>query len=180
MNTLNLKAIVAICGALFHPVTLAQGFTQVPAPVVRARRAQPELVRTFSTEINKGKRALAEVRKDTDNLYIEFVELTFEQVCAVVEPKSKKIFANFEQHIRSVEETIKLVLDEPDMPAFAVTEMRGYLREIAKTRNSVARLNGFLRQLEPAAVVFKGSVDISVLEELAATTTEKLGSMQLH
>lgn len=183
MNTLNLKAMAAICGALLHPVTLAQGFTQQPAPVVRARRVQiaPADVRLYAAEIEKMKTSLSSARDAADEMYVDLVNSNPAELRQVVEPQSKKIFSTFEQSIRGAEGMIKLLLEDSDgVPDFMVTGLRSYLRDVMETRASVVRLNQFLEQLEPVATVFDGRADVDVLKEMATATTEKLGSMRFH
>ncbi|WP_369471681.1 hypothetical protein [Providencia huaxiensis] len=79
-----------------------------------------------------------------------------------------------EAALRGFENVLKVMVKQGDLSDEEKTEMKSYLRTVAKARYAIARLNDFSRQLFTIPKTFESDIDFNALGELADYTTKKI------
>lgn len=131
-------------------------------------------VTELKAEYAERNQIVANLADQINAYYFSLLEMDENQIRGVMIQNGLEENKACEAVLRGFENVLKVRVKQDDLSDEEKTEMKSYLRTVAKARYAIARLNDFSRQLFTIPKIFESDIDFNALRELADYTTKKI------
>ncbi len=101
----------------------------------------------FGSVLQKGETAVYSLSEQAEDLYGKLIAISPDSARNLLSHEDRDHFEACEIFLRSLETTIKSVIEDDKSPNFVSDEMKHYREIIARARLLAAKLNGFSKKL---------------------------------
>lgn len=131
-------------------------------------------VTELKAEYAKRSQIVDKLADEINEYYFNLLEMDAYQANGVMLQNGLDENKACETALRGFENVLKVRIKQDDLSDEEKTEMKSYLRTVAKARHAIARLNDLSRQLFEIPKTFESEINFNALSELADYTTKKL------
>jgi hypothetical protein len=134
----------------------------------------------LSSAIQEGKAAVSSLSEQMEDLYSKLIAMSPDSARKFLSREDRNQFEACEKYLKSLEITIKSIVEDDKFPDFVSDEMKHYREIIARARLLAAKLNGYSKQLDKMPITSDDIISYDGLNESARYTIGTFGKSSLH